>query len=518
MKKNQIISLIKKPISIILIVYSLYALLYIWRTSFIINGMRFFSLCDDAMISLQYAKNLAHGDGFKWFAGGSAVEGITNPGWALVLTIPFFLGTPLHIAPLVVQIISLTCNLLTLTFLYKYINERFQTKAGLLATLLTAFYLPFSQWSLQGLEIGIIQAITLIYLYASTRYKFCTIFLGTLIFFRMDTILLAFFLLLISFNPKELKPFIYGTISILSSVTLLTIFRLSYYGDIFPNTYYLKTTGFPLTSRIFRGMKVFLSWLHSLGFVLILPLAYINQAKKDKHLVIIALIVITQCAYSIFVGGDAWEWDLQCNRYISTIWPLFSIFIALGFVTAFNRLSRHTATSMILLIIITINSPYNYRQDLSKLLLISQTSHWNFNKIVTEESLIMSKIINKNTSIATVWAGIPSYYNNCILIDSLGKNDLHIARILSRKEMGEFYPGHMKFDWDYIFNKNPDIIFQDWHMSDSERSKRKKFYYNIIHNGIPSSIWINKNNNNINTDYLNKKNNLEISFQNESHE
>jgi len=36
-----------------------YALLFIYRTSFVVAGRRYFSLFDDAMVSMRYARNVA---------------------------------------------------------------------------------------------------------------------------------------------------------------------------------------------------------------------------------------------------------------------------------------------------------------------------------------------------------------------------------------------------------------------------------------------------------------------------
>ena len=59
------------------VVYCLYAALFILRTSFVIGGERYFSLFDDEMISMRYARNLAHGYGLIWNPGGERVEGCT---------------------------------------------------------------------------------------------------------------------------------------------------------------------------------------------------------------------------------------------------------------------------------------------------------------------------------------------------------------------------------------------------------------------------------------------------------
>jgi len=62
------------------------ALIYAWfivDTSFELDGRRGFCLFDDAMISMRYARNLAHGQGLRWNAGAPPVEGYTNFLWTV---------------------------------------------------------------------------------------------------------------------------------------------------------------------------------------------------------------------------------------------------------------------------------------------------------------------------------------------------------------------------------------------------------------------------------------------------
>jgi hypothetical protein len=72
---------------LVVVSFLVYAALFIYRTSFVIDGERFFSLFDDAMISMRYAKNLAHGFGLIWNPGGEAVQGYTNPLWVLYMSL-----------------------------------------------------------------------------------------------------------------------------------------------------------------------------------------------------------------------------------------------------------------------------------------------------------------------------------------------------------------------------------------------------------------------------------------------
>lgn len=78
----------------LLILFTAYAAGFIYRTSFEMNGVRFFCLFDDAMISMRYAKNLAHGLGLVWNPGGERVEGFTNPLWVLYMSFFYLFPIP----------------------------------------------------------------------------------------------------------------------------------------------------------------------------------------------------------------------------------------------------------------------------------------------------------------------------------------------------------------------------------------------------------------------------------------
>ena len=58
------------PILIIAVIFIVWSAIFIYRVSFIaIDGNRYFNLFDDAMISMRYAWNLAHGLGLIWNPG-----------------------------------------------------------------------------------------------------------------------------------------------------------------------------------------------------------------------------------------------------------------------------------------------------------------------------------------------------------------------------------------------------------------------------------------------------------------
>ena len=83
---------------------------YISRTSFVHSDQRVFTLWDDAMISMQYARHLRLGNGLVWNAGDEPVQGFTNLGVTLVMS-------ALHLLPLAESKISLSVQLLMLCML-----------------------------------------------------------------------------------------------------------------------------------------------------------------------------------------------------------------------------------------------------------------------------------------------------------------------------------------------------------------------------------------------------------------
>lgn len=114
----------------------------------------------------------------------------------------------------------------------------------------------------------------------------------------------------------------------------MTVLRLAYYGDLLPNTYYLKATGVPLAVRLARGARAF-------GdvsvFSLVAPAALaaggVAWGVARRRSVILALplsMVLSQLFYSVWVGGDAWEEVGYANRYIATVLPLLAALGAIG--------------------------------------------------------------------------------------------------------------------------------------------------------------------------------------------
>src|SRR5947207_15116687 len=78
-----------------------------WNSSRVIDGIRWFWLDDDMMISMRYARNLVSGAGLV-FNPGERVEGYTNFGWVLLMA-------GVHLLPLPDQLTSVAMRALSMS-------------------------------------------------------------------------------------------------------------------------------------------------------------------------------------------------------------------------------------------------------------------------------------------------------------------------------------------------------------------------------------------------------------------
>ena len=84
---------------------ALYAV-FIARTAFRVAGITYFTLVDDAMVSMRYAQHLAQGFGLVWNVGHPPVEGFTNPAWMLIMSLLHLLPIPAARVSLAVMVVA----------------------------------------------------------------------------------------------------------------------------------------------------------------------------------------------------------------------------------------------------------------------------------------------------------------------------------------------------------------------------------------------------------------------------
>ena len=328
-----------KRIGLALIPGAAFAAVFIVRSSWVTAGHRRFSLFDDAMISMSYARTLSRTGELVWFEGAARVEGFTNPLWTFVMAALHVVGLTASQISVAIMLIGLLC-LLASAVLAAWLSFQLNP-ASRWAPVVTAFVMsltyPLIFWSLRGMEVGLVLLLTLACLVCAVRSSDGTqtarrrrgwlagamtlIVLGLAT--RIDFVVIA--LVIAGWTTWQTAP---GAARRRTAVLLgasigvpllaMTLARSAYYGEIVPNTYTLKVSGASLWMRLERGIRT------DLKLVPMFLLAGLGAAViwRDGHrrtrrlLVLLAATGLATVAYSTYVGGDAWE--SVPNRYVST--------------------------------------------------------------------------------------------------------------------------------------------------------------------------------------------------------
>lgn len=503
--------------TLIVVIFGVYAALFILRTSFVIADERYFSLFDDAMISMQYAKNLAEGNGLVWHPGGEPIEGFTNPLWVFIMAFFHLFTVPASKISLLIQILGaliLIANLFVVRRIADLIFDK-NSLVSLSAMVLTAFYLPLNNWTLQGMEVGLLTLILGLAVVMALRcLKEGELSLGLYILLsvstlvRIDmavpTLIITGFLTLADKRNRR-RHLQWGVGILVVFLGFQTLFRLWYFGDALPNTFYLKMTGYPLLLRWTQGLAVTWDFIRHVSIPLFLLPFVMLFWRRDKQILLLLSLFLAQVAYSIYVGGDAWEYWGCSNRYVTTAMPLFFILFCGALLQAESWLmgklrnpgpttrlwARSISIIIILIALLKLNLVYSPKGTLEEWLLIEPPLAVNDNRQMVEQSLLLKTLTDPEARIALVWAGAIPYFSERPGVDILGKNDAKIARMAAKVPDGPekytaFYPGHMKWDYGYsITEQKPDVIAQLYGVTDLEIDPfLAKDYWKILIDGF----------------------------------
>jgi hypothetical protein len=124
--------------------------------------------------------------------------------------------------------------------------------------------------------------------------------------------------------------------AILAAAALMGIlaWQRAYFGEPLPNTYYQKLIGTSAWDRIKNGLLVFYQYATRDTLLLVLVSAVAMLRYKDlrtRQTALLAALFLVQCAYSIWVGGDYAEPEVDAaNRFITQGMPPLIILFSLG--------------------------------------------------------------------------------------------------------------------------------------------------------------------------------------------
>ncbi|HUP27587.1 MAG TPA: hypothetical protein VM409_04055 [Chloroflexia bacterium] len=430
---------------------------------------------DDAYISYRYAWNFLHGSGLV-YNPGEIVEGYTNFSWTLISAaglmmglLPAALSLALNIGlgiglvglayalgvhlwggssawPLLAAVLTATDGAV---LTYGARGSGMEAIFFALLTLLAAFLL----WALPGRGVSPRAAAGLVLAVAAlTRpegFLVAAVFIFVLLWAARR-------------GPRtDWAAIAAVSLPFLAVVVPYEIWRISFYGYLFPNTFYAKTGA--TLALVQRGLEYTGTFLGERWLLTALAMAaVITGFRKLKGVEIgLTLLSAVYLLYIVWAGGDhfpGWRFLVPLVAPLS----LLAVSTARRVSGRFSPDGARPGAALLMGLALGLHcvsavwlvEPQSVNAELTRLH-TSYVNRWG------SAGLWLRENTPPGTWTAAKGAGAIAYYSRRPVIDVYGLNDLHIGH-LDITDMGEHNPGHDKQDPANVLARKPDYILDEW--------------------------------------------------------
>ncbi len=468
---------------IILLAFIAWSVGFILRSSTIsIDGKRYFSLFDDAMVSMRYAWNLSHGEGLVWNTG-ERVEGYTNLLMTLIMSLPL-LVVDKSIAVLIIQIIGIFLMIgiafqatRIMEFFTREMSEGQRSFLRVLVWLFSLAYYPLIFWTLMGMETGVLTFLLLTGVKIAIQSESFRVKNGLFFGFINGLAYLArpdaaiFAVLLFAYRgwmliQKPARKNLFKGLMPAVAVFLLIVlgqllFRWCYYGELLPNTYTLKIAGMPLGDRLRGGFEFTRPFMQGMILILIFSLSdLLFNYSREK--ILINLTFLCALAYTVYIGGDAWPfWRITSPAvpllFIGFLLAVHTFIVSLAETGFYQHYFLHKPIvpralipGFLVCTLVFLGlalSNYAFRREIF-FLQKAYTTGANANNI--RISIALRDILKEDATVGVTAAGVIPYYTGLKAVDFLGKSDVYIAHLPPDLSGDiDFRPGHIKYNLEY---------------------------------------------------------------------
>jgi len=446
---------------------------------------------DDAYITLRYAQNWLAGNGVGWNPG-DRVEGYSNFLQLLLATGLGALGVDLVRATRWIALAA-WLGLLAFGVARSDGTVRGRWLASLpLAAVLSA--VPLVAWAFGGLEaplvalfvtvgvVGLRDALEAGVDARRARLAVAGLAFGLACLTRLDTALFAavggLFLVLGSRDrPRSLAAF---GLPLLLVVAPWLAWKLSYYGSLLPNTWWVKGAS-PSGWRLADGVDYVRAFVFQPPFPLLwlaagaLRGAFAGRLGRADAFGLAA--VAAWLAWIVYVGGD----QMPASRLLVPLIPV-SAWLALSLwrrdlEAAGGRGILAVSGAIALCIGLQAVWPTTSGPQRNATAFVGAAVGRHL-----AEHLRPGSLVALNTAGST-----PFHAPGLRYLDMLGLNDAHIARrqVTVLRAPGQRMPGHAKGDGDYVLAQQPDVVIlgpsqgvtaaEPWFLSDLEIAQNPAF-------------------------------------------
>jgi hypothetical protein len=441
--------------------------LLVVTTAFVAHAVYLAVVAEDAFISFRYATHLAEGHGLVWNLGEAPVEGYTNFLWVILCAGAIALGRDVTFFA---QVAGVFAGVLTIIYAWKFGRRvmRLGPAAALVPCALLALSGPFATWASSGMEtILFALAITAASYHASMfaldrragEMGSASAFLLLATLTRPEGLLVAVVVLALALRGGRGRYLLPVLALYAVPVAIYWAWRVGYFGDWLPNTYYAKVSGIPL--RPLWGM------VYAGAFVLyyVVPVALVallvpRERPRNPGTVLCLSLLVVYTAYVAWVGGDY----MAMYRFFAPVVPLMYLLVGRAATLAWSR--RRSVTFALVTIGAVITFVHSTPID-RKLFRKPPRQHGHYSGVQTERwhsarlTLLgnyFRSVADDDASLATDAIGAVSYYSRLPVFGFHGLVDRRIARSTAGSRAGLGLPGHEKGDLLYIFTRNPKFI------------------------------------------------------------
>lgn len=426
-------------------------------------------ITDDAFISFRYARHFADGEGLV-FNEGERVEGYTNFLWVLTMAAGRKAGFSL---PGFSQTVSILCAALLIIILILFSRNYFSSLPFPYLSYIAPLMLSLNPLYWEHIGTGLETLLFALLMFSSVAVylihknrnwlPYLTgLLLGLGYLTRPEAVMwvsvVVFADILAAILEREgLTRQVIRTAKYIGVFVLIVLlhlaWRVSYYGEFLPNTFYAKAT-----SNWAWGVTYTRGFLLSTGFLPLFAICAGPIFLRRKWALCMSGIIALLLLYNLQIGGDF----IFTGRFLFPVLPLIyllgqEVFRSTLIMAASSArpLWHKTLLPVILggLIVVSFLFGAGREWNVAK-------GHVEQNRSMNSLTRLIAECILENTYstdvIAIVSVGIVPYYSERKTIDMLGLNDWHIARhgIIDKT----CFVGHQRTDSDYVLDRKPRII------------------------------------------------------------
>ena len=432
---------------------------------------------DDAFITYRYARNLARGEGLV-LNPGETVEGYTNFAWTVLHAIPERLGWS---TPVFSQLLGIVMMLIAVHLTIVISRRVFHSEGfALLVGIVTVANMTFLGYATGGLEtmmqaallLGVTRALLDALVDRSAvptpRLLAAGFLAGLAILTRLDSVVYLVGLygavLVRQWDSRGSLPRLVRTLGVSAVPAVVLVapwfaWKLSYYGEVLPNTFFAKSASGPLQPLLY-GLFYVVAYFISYGAFLLVGRfrRYRRSYFAVPGVAALSAVVPLWLAYVVYVGADFMEY-----RFMVVITPVMAM-LAAWLLDRFVNL-RTQVLLVAVLAVFSLAHQLIVPPLAFPVLSFRSINHWPSESPTTWLALgnLLSETFPGGPSvegqpvIAVAPLGVISYFSDLETVDMLGLADAEVARNGDDAQM--YYPGHVKMATPrYLEDRGVDLI------------------------------------------------------------